>query len=289
MRRARLVRALAEERYADLVSQIELVEPQAWLLLETVLKLRDHGLGIHLCEDGAERAHLVRVRLTVRRGCGCGLGLEQSARTVSRCCRPIAPKSPAAKSASVPSVRSTYLRLASSPSMPIAMRFIFAQARLGRVVRSASARSDDVFPAHPATSSSSIAFSNLAATSSQAEQRSVDWPILSKNSWASNVSPFGACRRFGRMAAANCSSASANALSVWRCRSSCSGVISSFDMTPATATCAATSSSAHESRAERISAQRRQRAGSTHRTTLESSLKSIASRIFAGRQVQRTI
>ena len=80
VRRARLVRALAEERYADLVSQIELVEPQAWLLLETVLKLRDHGLGIHLCEDGAERAHLVRVRLNVRRGCGCGCGLERAHR-----------------------------------------------------------------------------------------------------------------------------------------------------------------------------------------------------------------
>ena len=75
VRRARLVRALTEERYADLVSQIELVEPQAWLLLETVLKLRDHGLGVHLCEDGAERAHLVRGRLNVRRGCGCGLWL----------------------------------------------------------------------------------------------------------------------------------------------------------------------------------------------------------------------
>ena len=66
VRRARLARTLAEERYADLVSQVQLVEPQAWLLLEAVLELRDHGLGIHLCEDGAERAHLVRVRVRVR-------------------------------------------------------------------------------------------------------------------------------------------------------------------------------------------------------------------------------
>ena len=37
VRRARLVRTLAEERYADLVSQVQLVEPQAWLLLEACL------------------------------------------------------------------------------------------------------------------------------------------------------------------------------------------------------------------------------------------------------------
>ena len=66
VRRASLIRALAEQRYADLVPQIQLVKPHAWLLLEAVLELRDHWLRVHLGEDRAERAHLVRRRRGLR-------------------------------------------------------------------------------------------------------------------------------------------------------------------------------------------------------------------------------